>query len=307
MNVVTFIRRVLGEKTVKKLSHIMAVYSRRIISPPSRYRPFGVSALVWSRNEREWIRASMLSVAEIVDEYVVIDSSDDDTPDIAVETASELGKKIRIIKIPPTFRMDIIGNLALRYSTYRWLLKWDPDFILHEKFVPLLKWLIRKLDEIGLYFAVKWSHICLEIDLEHYDPRNYLHKEAWLFTYSPKLRYFMDGWMERLYIPPWYARIEVPRPISFHMRTVKDPVRLLLRKYWYKMRSEGVKEDLLSYTLRNIRSDYGTDDVKEAARIFVEERRKKLKTFDYRILPPSIWFLEMNRRGRIYKPYKTEH
>jgi hypothetical protein len=48
-------------------------------------RPDGISAVTILYNEEDWIRYSLLSIKDLVDEYIVMDSSDDRTPEIIRE------------------------------------------------------------------------------------------------------------------------------------------------------------------------------------------------------------------------------
>ncbi len=280
-------RKIIGVKGVRLLRNIASTIYRvvGIIDPPSRYRPKGVSAVVWSKNEEDWIEVSMRSVADIVDEYVLIDSSTDRTPFIAEEVGKELGIPVKIVRTLSS-NMAEIGNLGLKHSTYRWILKWDPDYILHERYIDMIKTLIEKLDDNDWYYAVYWPHVCLDGDLLHYNPANYLHIEHWLFNYSPRLRYELAGWMEVLILPIYYRRLDINKPLSFHLRSVKNPIRLLYRKYWYIARREGLlgKIDLEEFIRAKIKEDYGTDDIEEAARIHLKQIIKRLSRYDENIL-----------------------
>lgn len=277
------IRRLIGRKGVKIIRSISSSIGKHVfkLKGPNAYRPFGISAVVWSKNEEDWIEISMRSVADIVDEYVLIDSSTDRTPEIAMETGRELGIPVKIIRTP-TKNMAEVGNLGLKHSSYRWILKWDPDFILHENYIETLQKLVKELDENDWYYAIYWPHICLDGDLYHYDPNKYLHIEHWLFNYHPKLKYEMAGWLEILILPLFYKRIDIDKPMSFHLRTVKNPIRLLYRKYWYKARKEGIldKIDLETYVREKIVQDYGTSDIEEAALMFLKEKLSKLSRYD---------------------------
>ncbi len=283
MNWRLFLRKVLGPRGVALARSVIApIYKYMFkVDPPSKYRPYGVSAIVCSKNEEDWIALSMRSVAEIVNEYVVIDSSTDRTPEIAVEVGRELGIPVRVFKIKST-DMAVIRNIGLKNSTYRWILIWDPDFILHEKYVKYLKELIEKLDRDKWYYAIYWPHICLDGDLFHYNPRNYLHREHWLFVYHPSLRYKTIDWLERLILPLFYKRIDIDNPLSFHLRTVKNPVRLLYRKYWYEVLRKKLigKIDLDTYVHKRIIEEYGTDDIKEAANTYLKNLLSTLEKYD---------------------------
>jgi len=307
MSLKVFARRLLGKRGVRMLRLVTASIYRtlKLAPPPDRYREFGVSAVVWSKNEEDWIEVSMKSVAEIVNEYVLIDASTDRTPEIAREVGKELGIPVKIVK---TFTTDMaeVGNLGLKHSSFRWILKWDPDFVLHEKFVPYLKKLIKDLDEERWYYAVYWPHVCLDGDLFHYNPRNYLHIEHWLFTYHPRLRYGHVGWLEHLEIPLFYYRIDVETPMSIHLRTVKNPLRLLYRHYWYEARRRGLLEkiDLDTYVRQRIVEDFGTSDIEEAARRYLERFLKKFAPYDpTKILPyPEVLKKYVRERFGIVLP-----
>ena len=283
MSLRPLVRKFLGRKGVRFIRSIYSSIGKHVIrlNGPNMYRPFGVSAVVWSKNEENWIELSMRSVAKIVDEYVLIDSSTDRTPEIALKTGRELGIPVKIIRTL-TKNMAEVGNLGLKYSSYRWILKWDPDFILHEKYIVAIQKLIKELDEKNWYYAVYWPHLCLDGDLFHYNPKNYLHIEHWLFNYHPKLKYEMVGWMEILILPLFYKRIDIDAPMSFHLRTVKKPVRLLYRKYWYEARRKGIldKVDLDEYVYKRIIQDYNTSDISKAAELFLKEILRGLNRYD---------------------------
>ncbi len=67
----------------------------------------------------------MKSVKDIVNEYLLIDSSTDRTPDIAVKIGRETGIPVRIVKTDAK-DMSVVDNLGLKHSSYRWILKWTP-------------------------------------------------------------------------------------------------------------------------------------------------------------------------------------
>jgi len=277
------IRRILGRRGTRILRNSVSTlyYALKLVEPPEKYRERGVSAVIWSKNEELWIELSMRSVAKVVDEYVLIDASTDRTPEIARNLGRELGIPVRIVR---TFTSDIaeVGNLGLRNSRYKWILKWDPDFVLHEDNVSLLNKLIRDLDDTGKYYLIYWPHICLDGDLFHQSPISPLHTEHWLFTYHPKLHYTYIGWLEHLNVPFFYKRIDIEKPLSFHLRSVKPPRRLLYRHYWYEARRSGVlgKVSLDEYVRQRIIDDYGTSDVDEAAKRFLEWYISRLQPFD---------------------------
>jgi glycosyltransferase involved in cell wall biosynthesis len=57
--------------------------------------------MVITYNEEDWIEPSILSIKDLVDEYIVMDSSTDKTPEIVERVKSEHGLNIKLRRIPP--------------------------------------------------------------------------------------------------------------------------------------------------------------------------------------------------------------
>jgi len=257
-------------------------FSLRLIPSASDIgRPEGISAMVCTRNDPEWIEPSLLSIKDLVDEYVVIDSSTDETPQIIENLRKENGLNIKMKRIPPG---DLVKarNLALKISRYKWILHWDADFIAKEELTPTIKNLLESLDK-RRYYLIYWPHICLDADLFHQHPRRPLHWEHWLFTFSPKLKYEWVKHFDSLIAPlTYYKMIIIKKPLSFHLCTVRSPVRLLYKHYWWKMRAEGLerKMSLEEYVKEKIQIDFNTTDIDEAAKMFIKRFLKHLIKYD---------------------------
>ena len=106
-----------GTSVIRSITASIYKYLRRRDRPAS-YRPYGVSAVVWSKNEEDWIALSMRSVAEIVNEYVLIDSSTDRTPEIAVEVvqAPSSGFLGGMREPPPAKAGGFCGHKRVRWT-----------------------------------------------------------------------------------------------------------------------------------------------------------------------------------------------
>jgi len=244
-------------------------------------RKSGISAMMCTMNEEDWIEPSILSIKDLVDEYVVIDSSTDHTPEIISEIAEEHGLNLKMNRIKSG---DLVAarNLALKVSEYKWILHWDADFIAKENMTKHVKELIDELDQ-RRYYLIYWPHICLDGDLFHQNPNMRLHVEHWLFTYSPKLKYKRLNYHDSLIAPlTRYKAIYINEPLSFHLRTVRTPLRLLYKHLWYMMRKEGLegKIPLDEYVKIKIEELYGTSDINEAANIYLKEYIKTLHRYD---------------------------
>ncbi len=284
MSLKVFVRKLLGRKLTFKLRNFVSEVAFRLkVIPPatSISRENGISAMVCTMNEEDWIEPSMLSIKDLVDEYIVIDSSSDRTPEIIRKIAEEHELNLKMKRIPPG-DLAKTRNLALKLSNYKWILIWDADSIAKEIMPKYIKRLIDKLDP-NRYYLIYWPQICLDGDLFHQNPKMKLHIEHWLFTYSPKLKYQKVKHYEILSAPlTYYKTIYIKKPLSFHLRTVRSPVRLLYKYLWYRMGKEKLdgKMTLDEYVNMKIKELYGTSDINEAANIYFNEYIKTLHRYD---------------------------
>ncbi len=108
-----------------------------------------ISAMVRIYNEEEWLYQSIHSIADSVDQIVLIDNlSDDATPEIITNLERELPGKIKSLKYP--FRIARVGaeqqellrsttrsprflstyyNWCMNHCDYEYILKWDGDMV----------------------------------------------------------------------------------------------------------------------------------------------------------------------------------
>jgi len=277
-------RRVLGRRGTFLLRNIIstiAFYLRLIPPATSTSREDGISAMVCTYNEEDWIEPSILSIKDLVDEYVVIDSSTDKTPEIINNLAKEYGLNVKLFRIPWG---DLVcaRNMALKKSKFKWILLWDGDFIASDDMPSFIKSFIDSLDE-RKYYLIYWPMVNLDVDLFHQSPSFPIHIEHWLFTYSPVLRYEWVSIYETLIAPlRYYKAILIRKYLGMHLRSVRSPIRLLYKSLWWRMRREGLerKIDLDKYVKTKIKELYGTDDINEAAKIHVENLLKKMMPYN---------------------------
>jgi len=283
-------RRILGARGTGMLRNIIGdllVDLRFIPSADKVCREGCVSAMMRVKDEEWWIEPSILSIKDLVDEYVIIDQSRyDKTPEIIDEIKDIYGLNIIHIR---DFTVDFVevSNTALKLTKCKWILRWDGDYIAREELTPTIKALIQKLDP-RKYYNVYWPHINFEVDLFHINIGDPLHIEHWLVTWSPKIRFIPLSYFEFLYTPPYHKRIDINKPLSLHLRTVKPPLRLLEWKYWWEMRRKGIlgKVELYEYIKQKIKEDFNVDDIHEAALKFLSQLRSRNHIGKY---DPSIW------------------
>jgi hypothetical protein len=298
----TYSRRLLGANLSNRLRNLIVdLCSFTRLVPPADLsgKPDGISALVRVKNEKWWIEPSLLSIKDLVQEYVIVDSSTDGTSIIIKEIREKWG--LNIIHIID-FDEDLVrlSNKGLKLTNFKWVLRWDADFIACENMPRIINDLINNLSRRN-YYVVYWPHICLDGDLFHQKSTKPLQTEHWLFTYSPRTTFIqIPHGYEYLYTPSYYAkRLSISRPLSFHLKTVKPPERLLFRKY----REEALSKDLFGkiryedYVKKRILEEYNTENIEKASKLFWEDFQSRLSPY------------EVNKYGdypRILKEYAKE-
>ena len=273
------VRRFLGPRLSNAVRNSLVSARAFLGLLPRVNRPDCVSALMRVRDEEWWIEPSILSIKDLVNEYVIMDASTDRTPEIIEGLRRDYG--LNIIHVMD-FDDDIarVSQRGLEMIRCRWVLRWDGDFVMTEYGVQFIKDLINRLRR-DRYYAIYWPHILLVGDPFHQDPNAPLHSEHWLVTYTPGMRFIrIPGGFEYLYVPTTLAyRIEIDKPLSFHV-DAKPKVRLLSRKYRWEHFVKGVNEPLMDYIKRRVEEDYGTDDLNKAAEIYYQELISKLVPYD---------------------------
>ncbi len=78
----TYVRKVLGRRTSNAVRNALVSIRAGLGLLPRVDRPNCVSALMRVRDEEWWIEPSILSIKDLVNEYVIMDASTDRTPEI---------------------------------------------------------------------------------------------------------------------------------------------------------------------------------------------------------------------------------
>jgi glycosyltransferase involved in cell wall biosynthesis len=260
---------------------------------PLPNRPNGISLCVRTKND-EWIDLSLKSVKEFADEIVVVDASTDDTPQRIRRVAEEYDINLKLIKIEDRSGSPLSdgetytyqSNLALKNTNYRWIFKWDGDFIARTSGpynIKKLRERILKLDP-SRYYMIYLSYVNLYGDLFHTIPGGVrLSSEAHLFTYSPVLEFKNVGRFERLSLPKYYKPIFIKEIYIFHLAMVKSSRYILYRRYWTDWREVNDYNSfptLIDYIKYRLKLDYGISDLSEGEKIVVKELCKKLIPYD---------------------------
>lgn len=284
-----YARRILGRRgvfllrnTLSEIYFALGLYK----GPDKEGRKEGISAMVCTYNEEDWIVPSILSAKDLVDEYIVVDSSTDSTP-LLVEKLSEEGLNIKVYRLPPG-SLSEARELAIRKATHRWILHLDGDVIFFDWAPKFLKNYISSLDN-RKHYLVYWPWILLCGDLRHTcGPKPY-HIEHWMFTYSSSLTYrdlYIDGkpWDHLIAPLKIYKARLIDKPLGLHLTGVRKPARMAVKHLAYQyphVFREATKRGL-SYeevAKRLALKLFGTDDLDAVGRKMIDEWVKSLPLY----------------------------
>lgn len=248
-----------------------------LISKPSRKN--GISVMIGTKDEEEWIGLNLESLKDFADEIVVIDSSADRTPEIIEKVASEYNLNLRLIRYEvddwvKTQKHAEIWNIGLRNTSFRWVLLWEGDFIAKKSIMNLKKEVLCLSPNI--YHVIPLPVVNLGGDIFHWSGK--LNLESRLYTYSDDFIYADRGRFEDPCVPfyykPSYKYILRRHYHILHMGSLKNARRLLFRQFWTdwrELRDYDTFPKLDDYVMYRIKRDWGMDDIEEASRYYVNE------------------------------------
>lgn len=240
----------------------------------------GITAMVCTYNEEDWIDISLLSIRDLVDEYIVVDSSTDSTPQRVMMLKENYNLPIRFIRVKAG---DLVyaRNLVLKEAKYRWILHWDADFVATSKLIYRIRDLLKEVNDNRCYL-VYWKMLKMCASPLYLCPDKY-HIEHWMFTWSSKLHYKWLDHFDSLIAPIYlYRVIFIDEPLGIHLTDVRSPKRLAMKRIWWKYRKEADEYMRRGGTLEEFArmkaiSDYGIDDLYELGRKMILETLKQLE------------------------------
>jgi hypothetical protein len=277
-----------------------------LVRPPGP-RPDGISAIVRVRGEEEWLEPALLSVRDFADEIVVLDNGASASARDALDRLGPiLGGRLVRIACP---RLDLfeVSNLGLERARFRFIVRWDADFIGHTDGPSDLAQLRRYLLALDSrrYFAVTLPAAEVAGDLRHQFPDRRLRHDGQAHTAAPPARFVritrdtatdaltvgdrplrerprVKLALEALALPPYYAVQRWPHIAYFHVH-VKPARHLLLRHFWLEWLAEPDTTrypTLESYALEQARVRWGIADRDAAAAHLVRRLCAGLVPFD---------------------------
>lgn len=248
-------------------------------------RPRGISAIVRAKDEEEWIEPSIRSIVGFADQVVVGDNgSTDRTPAILQRLRQELPVLVEVLSLPEADILTLTNALIER-TRYRWIVKWDADFVAQTSGparIGLLRDWLLGLDPRRFYM-IYLRMVELSGDFWHQDPAHPTRADAHCWTASARLRYVYDpqGY-EAPRVPRWYAVRRWEMPCFYHLK-IKSDQRLFLGHLWHRYLLNPKRSGysgFAEFAERRCLAEFGHRDVARAAREWTTEYVKRLVPFD---------------------------
>lgn len=194
---------VFRDKVVIGIRNVFGVLPKLGLVKKPRFHEDGISFAIQVKDEDRWIKPCILSIIDVADEIVVVDSSVEDSTTKIVEGLAERYDKIRHIRFywQAPNASALSKHLCLVNANYKWVFMWDGDWV--AKSTEALRDWRSRLDRLDKdeYFVIDVPRINLEGDLQHQPKkRPFGVYEAKLFTWSPELRWSLkENYWEQAY------------------------------------------------------------------------------------------------------------
>jgi glycosyltransferase involved in cell wall biosynthesis len=237
--------------------------------------PLGISVIMRVKDEVDWIRTSIRSIKSIADEIVIVDNgSTDGTYEILREIA---GLEKGLIKLwrQPDLDHCSLSNFALDQTTFRCIFRWDGDMVAHTNGAHPISHLRDRLLSLDgrRYYIVYLRHINLAGDLFHQDPKEMVHIEEYIHTFSEEARYVHPGRFEAVKFPKYYRPLFWYEPYSFHVN-VKPARRMLIRHFWedwMELKDYRTYPRLEDYVEEKVEKEFETKSWEQAQETYVRK------------------------------------
>jgi len=201
---------------------------------PSIDRKQGISVMIRVKDEEEWIALSLLSLNEFADEVIVVNNnSTDNTLDEIEKVKNKLNYKL-IIKNENSNDICDVSNHALSLTRFRWIFRWDSDFIAHTSGNQNIKNLRKYLLNLNhkKHYLVYPQTFSFAGDLFHVKTGSETNSEGYIHTWHPKLSYTKKGKYETLNVPYYYKIKRISKFYFAHIGSAKPLKKLLHRFFW---------------------------------------------------------------------------
>lgn len=237
------------------------------------------------KNEEEWIALSLQSLSAFADEVIIIDNASTDNTFKEIERVrSNLPYKL-IVEENDSRDICKVSNHALAMTSYKWIVRWDADFIAYtsgERNVVRLREYLLSLNPNNFYLIYPLL-INFSYDLSHVHKNHILHSEGYIHTFHPNAKYKKRGVFEVLHVPMFFSVKRIFNIHFVHTGTSKCIEKLLFRYYWLIwIRDSGMKESngIIEYIRKTAKEMWGTVNLSEIIREIFNEQRPFLRKYE---------------------------
>ncbi len=221
----------LAQNTKYILSHILGIFQ---IFTKKNSRKNGISVMIRVRDEEDWIARSLLSINDFADEVVIVNNNSTDRTLDEIERIKEKLNYQLIIENEASNDIIKVSNHALSLTSFRWIFRWDSDFIAHTsgKFnIINLRKLLLDLPQSKHYLIYPLT-VSFAGDLFHVKVGKEIHSEGYIHTWHPKLRYIKKGKFEVLKTPFFYTIKRINKIYFVHIGSAKPIAKIIFRLFW---------------------------------------------------------------------------
>jgi glycosyltransferase involved in cell wall biosynthesis len=235
----------------------------------------GISVMIRVKNEEDWVGKSLKSIERFADEVIIIENNSDDK---TIEKIKEIMTDYAIpIKLYQDKTNDIceLSNKALSCTSFRWIFRWDADFIAYisgrRNIINLRNYLLSLPNKFYLFYPIT---ISFAGDLLHVKKNNEFHSEGYIHTFHKKLKYIKKGRFEVLKVPLFYKIKRIHEIYFVHIGSAKPQERLLYRSfwlYWLKANKNGKYPKINDYIKEQSKINWDSISLTEITKKEVEE------------------------------------
>jgi len=293
----------------------------------SKRKP-GISVLIAAQNEEAIISLCIRSFLEFGDELIIVDNgSTDHTKEIVRQLEAQYPKKIKFYDAPHLVDLYHNRQYAFERSSYEWVVRADSDFVAYTNgeydIMRLREYLLSRSHKLWpLSISVPLPNV--SVDFWHTGkshPRKRSRKKEEIRYIAPAV----TGHRRRIYRPlPFFRFQRVGRweavrfsrlyrigtirwdnPIWMHCNLKSDMNYFLRseRTNWRQLGNFKRFATLQSYIESVMEQTYGTNDINEAARLYMERRvLPNLEPYDPgKYYPYPSLVLEQMQKNPIYR------
>ena len=277
------------------------------LAPRPPARPNGISAMVRVRGDEEWIEPCLRSVRSLADEIVLLDNGASASTRAAIARVGEaLGPALRLLDCAGD-DLVTLSNRGLAACRFRWVVRWDADFVAHTDGVHSIGRLRQRLLRLSprRYFLVEICAAEVAGDLHHQFPDLRFRFDGQAAVWSPALRYVavrasapverlatpdrvlrtvgpVRRTLESLWSPRYYRVLRWRDPAYLHVN-VKGGRHMLFRHFWLEWLDATTSGEPVAwedYVRRRVEREWGCADLATAERCYVAAYCRELVPYD---------------------------